>query len=147
MNEIDNTLFLNDNFNIFSLDGILKSVVSIGIFSSILSYSLRYIMIEVLVLLCPFSLLTLINSSTYWIFKSWLKSFLSLLFLQILVSIILMVPFTINLNLNFSNIFNKLVFIGSIYALTKANDFLRETIGGISTNIQTGFYNLKNTIK
>lgn len=147
MNDIDNNLFLNNDFNIFSLDGLLKSVVSIGIFNSIISYSLRYIMIEVFVLLCPFALLMLINSSTSWLFKAWFRAFISLLFLQVLVSIILIIPFSINSNITNYTIFNKLVFIGSIYALIKANDYLREIIGGISTNIQTGFSNLKNIIK
>lgn len=34
-----------------------------------------------------------------------------------------------------SDLFTKFVYVGGIYALIKANSFVREFIGGVSTNI------------
>ena len=38
----------------------------------------------------------------------------------------------------------KLLFIGIIYALTRANNYMKEIFGGISTDISTGISNIKN---
>ena len=135
----------NENFNIFSIDGLIKSFVTIGLFNLVLVYSFRYIMLKVLLLLCPFAVLTLINEKTSYFFKAWLKSFISLLFIQILISIILVLIFS--LNLSSEDLFSKLLLIGSIYTLIKANNFVRELIGGISTDVGIGIRSLRNTIR
>ena len=64
------------SFNIFSVDGIIKSFISIGLFNLVFSYSLRYILLKVFILISPFAFLTLINHSTSWFFKTWMRSFL-----------------------------------------------------------------------
>ena len=43
--------------NVFSFDGLLKSLCSISFINLILSYSLRYIMVKVLILITPFAIL------------------------------------------------------------------------------------------
>lgn len=131
-----------NTFNIFSIDGLLKSFISIGLFNLIFSYSLRYILIKVFVLITPFSILTLINKSTSWFFKTWFRSLISLLLLQSFVSIILLIIFSINFNNK--DIFSKFLYLGGIYALSKSNNYIRELIGGISTNISS---NINNFIK
>ena len=60
-----------DTFSLFSFDGIIKSFASFGLISLLFSYSIRFIMIRVFILLSPFSFITLVNSSSSWIFKSW----------------------------------------------------------------------------
>ncbi len=131
-----------NTFNIFSIDGLLKSFISIGLFNLIFSYSLRYILIKVFVLITPFSILTLINKSTSWFFKTWFRSLISLLLLQSFVSIILLIIFSINFNNK--DIFSKFLYLGGIYTLSKSNNYIRELIGGISTNISS---NINNFIK
>lgn len=123
----------NNNFNIFSIDGLLKGFISIEIFNLVLSYSLRYILVKIFIIMSPFAFLTLINSSTSWFFKSWFRNFLSLLLLQAFVSIILLIVFS--LDVNSSDIFSKLLYISGIYVLSKANNYIRELIGGISLNV------------
>ena len=97
-------------------------------------------MVQVFILSCPLVLLSLMNSSTYWIFKSWLKVLVSLLLLQSFVSLILIVMLSFTDN-------NKLLLIGSIYALIRANNYMRELIGGInidvSANLSSFIYSLK----
>ena len=85
------------------------------------------------------------NRSTSWFFKTWFKTFLSLLLLQSFVSIILIIIFS--LDFNNKNLFSKFLYIGGIYALSKANLYIKELIGGISTDLNTNFYNFKSNLK
>lgn len=139
--EINHTLQLGTDFNLFSFDGLLKSFISFGLLNLVFSYSLRYILIKVFVLLAPFAILCLATDHSVWFFKAWLRTFLSLLFLQILISIILLICFSIDFSSN--DLFTKLLFLGSVFALTKANSIVREFIGGISTDVQTGLSSMK----
>ena len=143
---INSVISVDENsFNLFSFDGLLKSFISVSLFNLLFSYALRYVMIKVFALLTPFAILTLLNHSTSWFFKTWLKSFLSLLLLEVLVSIILLIIFSFELS--FENIFSKLMCIGSIYALIRANSYIQHLIGGISTDISTNFNFMKSFIK
>ena len=134
-----------DSFNIFSVDGILKGFISFGLFNLVFSYSLRYIMIKVFILISPFAFLTLTNYSTTWFFKSWLRNFIGLLLLQSLIAFILLIVFSIDYNS--TDLFSKFLYIGGIYALTRANTYIRELIGGISTDISNAFGSIKGFIK
>jgi hypothetical protein len=134
INKLNDTISSEEaNFNIFSFNGIIKSFASISLLNLIFSYSLRYIMIKVFILITPFAILTLINNSTSWFFKMYLRTIISLFLLQSLVSIILIVIFTFNLDN--ADIFSQLMYIGGIYALIRANSYMKELIGGISTDI------------
>ena len=106
------------------------------------------IMIKVLVLCSPFAFLCLINHSTSGFFKSWYKCFLSLLLVQVLVALILLLPYAI-IKDNSTSLFNKLLLIGSIYALLKSGEFLREFMGGIgiTANFQSGISGLRNMFR
>lgn len=139
--EQTNKLSLDNNFTLFSFDGMIKSFISMGLINLLFSYSLRYIMIQVFILLSPFAILSLINSSTSWFFKSWLKNFASLLILQSFVSLILLVVFS--LMSETSNNLSKLLYLGSIYALIKSNYYIREIVGGMSTEISANINLLK----
>lgn len=123
----------NDGFNLLSLDGFIKSFISFGLINLIFTYSLRYIMILIFVLISPFAFLSLITNSSEWFFKVWLKSFISLLLVQIFIALILLIAFSIPLNSS-SNI-SKLLYVGIIYALTKANSYMKELFGGISYTV------------
>lgn len=121
------------SLNIFSVDGLIKSTLSLSLLNLVFSYSFRYIMVKVFILLSPFAFLSLCLENTSWFFKSWLKNLFSLLFIQIIVSLVLLILFS--LDFSSSNLFNKFVYVGGIYSLIKANSFVREFIGGVSTNV------------
>ena len=132
------------SLNIFTIDGLIKGILSISLLNLVFTYSLRYIFIKVFVLITPFAFLSLILSNTSWFFKSWLKNLFSLLFIQVIVSIILLLMFSVD----FSNtdLFNKFIYVGGMYALIKANSLVRDFIGGVSTAITQSvksFSNLK----
>lgn len=137
INKLNYLSIKEKEFNIFSFDGLIKSFISISLFNLIFSYSLRYIMVKVFILINPFAILSLINESTSWFFKTWLKTVLSLLFQQSLVAIILLIIFSFNFSSN--NIISQLMCIGGIYALVRANSYIRSLIGGISTDVSNNF--------
>ena len=121
------------SLNIFSIDGLIKSILSMSLLNLVFTYSLRYILIKVFVLITPFAFLSLILSNTSWFFKAWLKNLFSLLFIQIVVSIILLLMFSVD----FSNtdLFSKFIYVGGMYGLIRANSLVREFIGGVSTTV------------
>ena len=132
--ELINTI--NSNISIekstidfFSLDGIIKSIISFSLLDLVFSYSFRYIMIKVFVLLAPFAILSLSLNNTSWFFKSWLKNLFSLLFIQIIISIILLILFSVNYSS--SNLISKFIYVGGLYSLIKSNYFVREFLGSI----------------
>ncbi|MCL2354375.1 MAG: hypothetical protein FWC68_00495 [Oscillospiraceae bacterium] len=140
---LNSIIFLEQGyFNVFSLDGLLKGFVSIGLLNLVLSYALRYIITLVFVLISPFAFLSLILTDSTWIFKSWLKIFLSLLALQIFVALILLICFSIDST--DLDAFSKLTYVGSIYALMRANNYLRDFMSGLGTDINLGVSTFKS---
>lgn len=147
-NLITSSIYLTNspnNFNLFSLEGMLKSFFSIGLISLLFSYSIRYILIKLFVLLSPFALLSLVNSSTIWFFKSWMRTLFSLLFVQVFISLILVLLFS--LNIKSSDLFSQISYISTIFILTKANGYIKELIGGISLDINANILNIKNLFR
>lgn len=143
IDNINKSIYINNAFNIFSFDGIIKSFTSFGLINLVFTYSLRYIMIQIFVLLSPFAFLSLITNSSEWFFKIWLRSFISLLLVQLLISLILLLSFSIDITQN--STLSKILFIGIIYALTKANIYMKELFGGISTNVNSSLSKFKIT--
>ncbi len=131
---INTNLAIDTNaLNIFSLDGLIKSILSLSLLNLVFSYSLRYILVKVFVLLAPFAFLSLTLDKTSWFFKVWFRNLFSLLFIQILVSIVLLILFS--MDYSSSNLFSKFLYVGGIYALIKANSLVRDFLGGVSTEI------------
>ena len=128
------------SFDLFSFDGIIKGFISVGLLNILFSYSLRYIILQVFVLTTPLAMLSLINSSSHWIFKSWSKAFFSLLLLQSFVSLILIIMLSLDTS-------NKLLLIGSIYALIRANTFIREILGVVSIDVSSNISSIIASFK
>ena len=140
--ELNSVISINESLDIFSLDGIIKTLISTGMLNLVITYAVRYVLIKVFVLISPFAILSLCNKSTSILFNSWFKSFLSLLLVQVFVAIILLLIFSLNISSN--NIFSKFILIGAIFILIKANDYIKEMLGGISTDVNMGMSNLKS---
>ena len=96
----------NINFATF-IDNINKSIYLSN--ETLNIFSLRYIMVQVFILLSPFAFLSLITSRSEWFFKVWFKTFISLLLVQILISLILLLSFSIDISQN--STFSKILFI------------------------------------
>ncbi|MCI8383642.1 MAG: hypothetical protein HFJ33_02060 [Clostridia bacterium] len=129
-----------NSLNIFSLDGLLKGTLSLSLLNLVFSYSLRYIFIKIFILLSPFAFLSLTLEKTTWFFKTWFRNLFSLLFIQIIVSLVLLILFS--MDYSSSNLFTKFIYVGGIYALIKTNSLVRDFIGGVSTEVSQSVKNL-----
>lgn len=139
--QINSAYESSNNIDMFSLEGLIQGTLRISLLNLLFSYSLRYVLIKVLVLLSPFAILSLVLESTSHFFKSWYKSLFSLLFIQIFVSLVLLLLFSTDYTKE--NTLNKFIYLGGIYTLIRANSIVRELFGGISTSVQSGITNLK----
>ena len=144
INNLNSSIYAEEAFNLFTFKGLIRAFISIGFVNLAISYSLRYILVQVFILICPFAILSLSIEKFSWIFKAWCKTFLSLLFLQIMVSMILLITFSLDFNQN--DVFSELIYIGSIFAIIRANSFLKEFMGGLTTDINFGLTTIKNLI-
>lgn len=119
-----NVSFESGSLDIFSLNGLIKSFISVGLVNLLFTYSLRNIIVQIFVLFSPFAILSLINSSSSWLFKSWAKCFFSLLVLQHFIPLVIIVIFSIDDS-------NKILLLAGICALMQINTYVREMFGGI----------------
>ncbi len=141
--EVNSSIGINTSpLDIFSLDGLIKVSLSTSLLNLVFTYSFRYVMIKIFILLTPFAFLSLILQNTSWFFKSWIRNLFSLLFIQIIVSIVLLILFSLDYSSN--NLINKFIYVGAIYALIKSNSFVRDFIGGVSTTFSQ---NVNNFLK
>ncbi len=131
-----NLQITEDNLNVFSVEGIIKGTTTISLVNLITVYAVRYVTIKILILISPFAILSLCLENTSVLFKLWFRNLLSMLFIQIIVSIILLILFSVDYNSN--DLMIKFIYIGGIYCLLKANSFVREFMmgAGISTSVQ-----------
>ncbi len=137
---INTSIAIDTNaLNIFSLDGLIKGTLSVSLLNLVFSYSLRYILIKVFILLSPFAFLSLTLDKTNWFFKAWFRNLFSLLFIQIIVATVLVILFS--MDYSSSNLFTKFIYVGGIYALIKTNSLVRDFIGGVSTEISQSVKN------
>lgn len=139
--EINSTISVGTtSIDVFSLDGMIKASLSMSLLNLVFTYSFRYVMIKIFILITPFAILSLILNSSSWFFKSWLRNLFSLLFIQIIVSLVLLILFSMDYSSN--NLMTKFIYVGAIYALIKSNSFVREFIGGISTTFTQNVENI-----
>ena len=133
---------LKNPFGLFSFDGILKTFLSFCFVNLLFTYSVRFIYIKILIIVSPIICLSICLDQTIWIFKIWLKNFLSLLFVQIIICIILLIIFSLN---NLADpLVSKLLYVGSIICLIRTTSFVREFSSGFTSDVTTSFSNIKN---
>lgn len=118
-------------FDIFTFDGLIKFVFSIITVYILFIFSVRYIMCMFLILISPFAFLSLVNNKLDGFFKSWLKQYMEVLFIQIFVSLILITSFCVDFS--YSDILSKINYISTLFIISKCN-----------TNIKLIFSNIYN---
>ena len=136
-----------ESLNVFSVDGIIKSTTTASLVNLVIVYALRYITLKIFVLLSPVAILSLCMENTSWFFKLWSKNLFSLLFIQIVVSLVLLILFSIDFSAD--SLMTKFIYVGGIYTLIKANSFVREFLVGygISTDVNGNIGLVKGVIK
>lgn len=124
-------LYSNSNIEIASFEGIIKIFSTIGLLNLLFEYSIRYILIKINCIISPIMIGISILQNEYnttGIFKNWLKNFTISILMQNLILIILIL--TLSININEKDVLNKLIFLGTVYCLIKANRIVNETFGG-----------------
>lgn len=110
-------------FNIFSFEGFLKLCSTIGIIYILLNLSVRFILCKIFVLLAPFACISLISNHFDGFFKGWLKQILILLSMQIFISILLVLGFTLEIYVG--DILSKLTYFAIILVIAKCNFYVK----------------------
>lgn len=140
ISELNSCFNTDSSLDIFSLDGIIKASLTTSLLNLVFTYSFRYVMLKIFILLTPFAILSLVLESTSWFFKAWSKNLFSLLFIQIIVAIVLLILFSMDYSSN--NLLTKFIYIGAMYTLIKSNSFVRDFIGGVSTTFTQNVENI-----
>ena len=103
--------------DIFSFDGLLKFCTTLITIYILIFFSIRYITCILLILMSPFSFLSLVNNTFDGFFKGWIKEFLELLFTQLIVSLLLVISFCIDFNSE--NIISKISYFSLLLLIAK----------------------------
>lgn len=148
INNLNLIVSMNGNFDMFTLDGLITSIISFGFLSILISYILRLILLKLLIILSPFAILCLIDDNSSIYFKNWLKFLLSLLCIQHIVVLIMYMPYILNIS-DQDILYAKLLVIGIIYSLTKTNEYVKDFLGGfnISHSLSTGYSYINQLIR
>lgn len=141
LKNIDNVFFISaDNVDIFSIQGILKGFASFGILNITVTFTLRQILIKILVLFSPFAFLTKVFSKTEKFFYLWLKSFVSLLLLQHFVTALLFLGNSLKIYTGItSSVYYQILYVGVIYGISQSSQLFEKMFGGFSPNIKVSF--------
>ncbi len=141
------SLFFNDlntSFQLFSFDGIVKSLVSLAFVNLLFTYSVRFIFIKMLLLASPFAFLSIALDQSKWIFKIWIKNFIGQLCVQLLICVIILIIFSFNNE--FNPTITKLLYLGSIMCLIKASSFVKDFTSGFTSDVTTSLNNIKSNL-
>lgn len=112
-----------------SLDGMIKSFIAFGTITLVVNFSIRYVTIIFLIYISPLALIFTTSSMTAGIAKSWIKTYMVNLVVQIFVKLILIIPLAFK---KADDIVFKIIIIGAIFLLYKINNFTREILGNIT---------------
>lgn len=120
------TILSIDNFmktDLFSIDGLIKGVISFGIVTVLINFSIRYVTIIFLILIVPFAIMSTVSNLTSGFFKSWLRMYISNMFVQIVIKLLLIIPLMYK---QIDSTMYKIILVGSIYLIYKITNFTKE---------------------
>lgn len=115
--------------DLISVDGIIKGIISFGIVSILISFSVRYVTVIFLVIISPLAIMCASSNFTKGIFNSWSKMFVINMLIQIVAKLVLIMPLAYK---KVDSIMYKIILVGSIYTLYKIINFSKELFMKIS---------------
>ncbi len=119
--------------DLISLDGIIKGMISFGAISVLINFSIRYVIIIFLIIISPFAFVSLASDLSIEFFYTWTKLFLTNLFVQIVVKLLILIPLMYK---HTNNIMYKIILVGTIYIIYKINSFTKEIFMKFSSQIK-----------
>ncbi|MCX8075192.1 MAG: hypothetical protein N2749_06390 [Clostridia bacterium] len=115
--------------DLFSLNGIIKGVISFGMLTILINFSIRYVTIIFLIVISPFAIMTASSKISSGFFKTWIKLLLTNMFTQIIVKLLLIVPIVYK---STDSVMYKIILVGTIYLLYRITTFTKELFTKIS---------------
>ena len=112
-----------------TIDGIIKSMLAFLSMSMLITFSIRYVTIIILIIISPFAFICLLSNATRGISKMWGKLLFINLITQIFIKIILIIPLVYK---DKDSQIYKVILLGTMYILYKGNTFIRELTSQIS---------------
>lgn len=132
---------LYNPFSIFSFDGVLRTFITFGFVNLLFTYSVRFIYVKILVLVSPLAFLSLSLDQSSWIFKIWLKNFISQLFTQIIICLVLLIISSLK---GVSDpVVIKLLYMAAVVCLMKASSFVKDFSSGFTSDVSSSFSSIK----
>ena len=119
------------NTDLISLDGIIKGVISFGSITILINFSIRYVIIVLLILLFPIFASMCLSNVTINMFFNYLKTLIMMLLTGSIVKIIMILPLVYK---DVDSIMYKIVLVGSIYVIYKLNTYVKEMFANINLN-------------
>ena len=119
------------NTDLISLDGIIKGVISFGSITILINFSIRYVIIILLILLFPIFASMCLSNVTINMFFNYLKTLIMMLLTGSIVKIIMILPLVYK---DVDSIMYKIVLVGSIYVIYKLNTYVKEMFANINLN-------------
>lgn len=121
----ENILSIDDFMknDLLTLDGLIKGIISFGIVSVLINFSIRYVVVIFLTLISPFAIISYISGSTSGFFKSWIKMYIVNMMVQVVVKCILIIPLVYK---DINSIMYKIILVGSVYLIYKITTFTKE---------------------
>lgn len=130
----ENILEIDDviNADMLSLDGVIKGVISFGSVSILINFSVRYVTIIFLIIIAPFAFVSLSSQLTLGVFKTWIKTLIVVLMVQVVIKFVIFIPL---LYKDKNSVLYKIIMVGSIYIIYKINHFTKEIFVKITSDI------------
>ena len=103
-----------------SVLGLIKGMISFGSISMLITLSIRYVTVILLILISPIAILALCSDSTSGFSKMWFK-------------LILIIPITYK---DTKSSIYKVIILGSLYLLYKLNSFINNIFSRVSERVR-----------
>ena len=117
------------NNDIFSVDGVIKGIISFGAVSLLINFSIRYVTIIFLIAISPIVFIFSANNFMKGIFDVWIKMFITSLSIQIIVKFIIFIPISYKSK---DTLLYKIILVGAIYLLYQVNNFTNQILQKIN---------------
>lgn len=111
-----------------SLEGIIKSLLSIFSISLLITFSIRYVTIVLLIILFPFAIICFTSNVTRGITKSFGKLFFVNIIMQLFIKLIIAIPMLYS---DKNSIMYKVILLGSLYLVYRISTFIKELLSQI----------------
>lgn len=115
--------------DLLSLNGLIKGVISFGIITILINFSIRYVTIIFLIIISPFAIMSISGAISLGFFKTWLRMFITNMSIQIVVNLLLIIPLVYK---ETGDLMYKIILVGTIYLMYKITEFTRELFVKIS---------------